>query len=686
MHKLWLLASTVGKGLLQCVLIVALTFLFCRTIPGDAVDVLGLEGGLTAEQAAAIRQALKLDDPWLVQFGDWLSAASRGDLGQSLRFGRSVSDMLLNAIPVTLQLAGWAFVLGLFLALGLSLWAAARQSAFADSLVEGLNAWSIAMPTFCAGVIFILLFCIELHWLPVIGSFVLPAVIMGLDSGGTIVKPLREELKESAALPYVRTAKAKGLQPQRSRLTPESRIDFLGEPLPIENDARMRRWRGCSISMIFQDPMSCLNPYLRVGTQILEALKRGSASDEDPHARVLELLEMVDLPEPKQTAGKYPYELSGGQQQRIMIAMALANRPQLLIADEPTSSLDACVQAEILKLLERLQKAFSLSMLFITHNMAAARFLAHRVYVLQHGRMAESGDTAAVFAHPREAYTAELIRAKENLAALQPVACEAQNNASPVGELSNVSYAYPAAGFCRRAQPTLKDISLRIYPGETLGILGESGSGKSTIAKLLAGLVQPSQGKVSLFEEDISRTRKMALALRKRCQIVFQNPFGALNPRLTVEAALREPLELMNLESHAQERIREALQSVSLPEDFLARYPHELSGGQRQRVCIARGILSHPDLLICDEIVSALDPTVQVQVLLTLHRLQQERRFAMFFISHDLDVVEHISTKIAVVYRGSIVEYGPAEAVMNRPKHPYTQKLIQANRMASTRA
>ena len=344
------------------------------------------------------------------------------------------------------------------------------------------------------------------------------------------------------------------------------------------------------------------------------------------------------------------------------------------------------MQAEILKLLERLQKAFSLSMLFITHNMAAARFLAHRVYVLQHGRMAESGDTAAVFAHPREAYTAELIRAKENLAALQPVACEAQNNASPVGELSNVSYAYPAAGFCRRAQPTLKDISLRIYPGETLGILGESGSGKSTIAKLLAGLVQPSQGKVSLFEEDISRTRKMALALRKRCQIVFQNPFGALNPRLTVEAALREPLELMNLESHAQERIREALQSVSLPEDFLARYPHELSGGQRQRVCIARGILSHPDLLICDEIVSALDPTVQVQVLLTLHRLQQERRFAMFFISHDLDVVEHISTKIAVVYRGSIVEYGPAEAVMNRPKHPYTQKLIQANRMASTRA
>ena len=198
MHKLWLLASTAGKGLLQCVLIVALTFLFCRTIPGDAVDVLGLEGGLTAEQAAAIRQALKLDD-----------------LGQSLRFGRSVSDMLLNAIPVTLQLAGWAFVLGLFLALGLSLWAAARQSAFADSLVEGLNAWSIAMPTFCAGVIFILLFCIELHWLPVIGSFILPAVIMGLDSGGTIVKPLREELKESAALPYVRTAKAKGLAPLR---------------------------------------------------------------------------------------------------------------------------------------------------------------------------------------------------------------------------------------------------------------------------------------------------------------------------------------------------------------------------------------------------------------------------------------------------------------------------------------
>ena len=443
-----------------------------------------------------------------------------------------------------------------------------------------------------------------------------------------------------------------GLQPQRSRLAPESRIDFLGEPLPIENDARMRRWRGCSISMIFQDPMSCLNPYLRVGTQILEALKRGSASDEDPHARVLELLEMVDLPEPKQTAGKYPYELSGGQQQRIMIAMALANRPQLLIADEPTSSLDACVQAEILKLLERLQKAFSLSMLFITHNMAAARFLAHRVYVLQHGRIAESGDIAAVFAHPREAYTAELIRAKENLAALEPVACEAQNNASPVGELSNVSYAYPAAGFCRRAQPTLKDISLRIYPGETLGILGESGSGKSTIAKLLAGLVQPSQGKVSLFEEDISRTRKMALALRKRCQIVFQNPFGALNPRLTVEAALREPLELMNLESHAEERIREALQSVSLPEDFLARYPHELSGGMRKRVAMAQTMIADPDILLMDESFSALDIQTRQLMENELLELWQAKKKAVLFITHDLDEAIAMSDRVVVMSAG----------------------------------
>ena len=252
-------------------------------------------------------------------------------------------------------------------------------------------------------------------------------VTFSLDSGQTL-----GIVGESGCGKSVTSSSIMRLLPKNGHIV-EGSILFEGKDIVKLSQKEMLQIRGNDISMIFQDPMSCLNPYLRVGTQILEALMRGSASEEDPHARVLELLEMVDLPEPKQTAGKYPYELSGGQQQRIMIAMALANRPQLLIADEPTSSLDACVQAEILKLLERLQKAFALSMLFITHNMAAARFLAHRVYVLQHGRMAESGDTAAVFAHPREAYTAELIRAKENLAALEPVACESQNNASPFG-------------------------------------------------------------------------------------------------------------------------------------------------------------------------------------------------------------------------------------------------------------
>lgn len=471
-----------------------------------------------------------------------------------------------------------------------------------------------------------------------------------------------------------------GLQPEGSVIETGC-VLFSGESLPIEDDQAMRRWRGRAISMIFQDPMTRLNPYLRVETQILEALGRAEAPPPDPHQRVLELLGMVELSDAQKIAEKHPHELSGGQQQRVMIAMALANTPKLLIADEPTSSLDACVQAGILTLLRNLQCRLGLSLLLITHDMGAARRLAHRVYVMRHGEVVERASAEDFFTHPKSPYSAALVGIKKNLRLLAPHP-ERESNET-VGELDHVSYAYPAGFFWRRRKPVLDDVSIRIQRGETLGVLGESGSGKSTAAKLLAGLLQPNIGSVSLFGERIERRRRMPAALRKRCQIVFQNPFGALNPRLTIETALMEPLELMKIKGDKHSAVVEALGWVNLPEVFLGRYPHELSGGQRQRVSIARGLLSRPDLLICDEVVSALDPTVQVQVLQTLRRLQEDRGFAMFFISHDLEIIRCVSTRVAVIYHGALVEYGPAKDVLDHPQHPYTQRLLAASRIES---
>ena len=470
-----------------------------------------------------------------------------------------------------------------------------------------------------------------------------------------------------------------GLQPEESVI--EGSVYFAGEPLPIEDDRAMRRWRGRSISMIFQDPMTRLNPYLRVKTQILEALGRAEEPPPDPHARVLELLRMVELKDAQTIAEKHPHELSGGQQQRVMIAMALANTPKLLIADEPTSSLDACVQADILTLLMTLQRRLGVSLLLITHDMGAARRLAHRVLVMRHGEVVESASAEDFFAHPKSAYAATLVGIKKNLMLLAPR--PGRESDETVGELDHVSYTYPSGFFWGRAKPVLTDLSLRIQRGENLGVLGESGSGKSTAAKLLAGLIQSESGRISLFGERIDHMRRMPTGLRKRCQIVFQNPFGALNPRLTIEAALMEPLELMKIKNDKHSAVVEALSWVNLPEAFLKRYPHELSGGERQRVSIARGLLSRPDLLICDEIVSALDPTVQVQVLQTLRRLQEERGFAMFFISHDLEIIRSLSTRIAVIYHGALVEYGLAADVLDHPQHSYTQRLLAASRIES---
>lgn len=469
-----------------------------------------------------------------------------------------------------------------------------------------------------------------------------------------------------------------GLQPRNAVLGTDSAVSYQGSLLPIRDDRAMRPWRGAKIGMIFQDPMSCLNPYLHVGTQIREAILRDPHREQTIHDRLLALLRMVNFDQPQDIAQRYPHELSGGQQQRIMIAMALAARPQLVIADEPTSSLDARVEEEILELLLQLQQSHHVGMLFITHNMRAARKMSEQVCVLQQGRIVESGPTETIFAHPLHPYTRELLTAKTHWPLL-PLAPVPKEHAAPIADLRHVSYSYPAGSVWRRPKQALEDISLAVYPGETLGVIGESGSGKSTLAKLLCGLIQPNHGEIRLFSTDIGHSRHLPLNVRRRCQIVFQNPFGALNPRRTIAQSLYEPLQLLGLAGRNPEKIGEALHCVELSEAVLHRYPHELSGGQRQRVCIARGLLSDPQMLICDEVVSALDPKIQVQVLCTLARLQQQKHFALFFISHDLGVVQRLSSRVAVIYHGHLVECGPTDQVIRQPQHPYTQQLVRAS-------
>ena len=470
-----------------------------------------------------------------------------------------------------------------------------------------------------------------------------------------------------------------GLLPPGARIGDQARLRFDGELLRPGDDAAMRPLRGRAMAMVFQDPMSCLNPFMSVAGQIDEALQRlGTASARQRRVRLLELLSQVELPDPEAIARRYPHELSGGQQQRIMLAMALAAEPRLLIADEPTSALDATVQAEILALLRNLQRKRGNALLFITHDLAAAAELAHRIVVMKAGRAVERGPTATILNAPSEEYTRKLVSTRRILAT-PPQTLPVTPAAEPVLRIEDLVHNYPARRLFGQPFRALHGVSLAIAPGETLGILGESGSGKSTLARLAIGLDRPASGEISLFGTPIARLVRLDRSLRRRCQIIFQNAYGALNPRLTIEAAMREPLELLGLSgSGDRERIEAALGDVALGREHLGRYPHQLSGGQRQRVCIARALLSEPELLICDEIVSALDATVQMQVIAMLKALQARRGFAMMFVGHDIEIVRWVSDRIAVMHRGRIVEQGPAAAIVEAPQEPYTQRLIAA--------
>ena len=472
-----------------------------------------------------------------------------------------------------------------------------------------------------------------------------------------------------------------GLLPAGLIMAGHSQVLLAGEPLPLGDEARMRQIRGRRIGMIFQDPMSCLNPYMSVGKQVDESLRRlGIGSAAERHARIVELFRLVELPTPEKLVRRYPHQLSGGQQQRVMIAMALAAEPEVLIADEPTSALDATVQAEILNLLQRMQERFGMAILFITHDLAAAARIASQVVVMQLGKVVEQGAVARVMAAPEQDYTRLLVSVRRILET--PPECPGERGAeSNLLAVKNIEYAYPARSILERPVPALSDISLKLEASRTLGVLGESGSGKSTLAALIAGLAAPAGGDIELFGQSMrARHFRMSRTIRRRCQIVFQNPFGALNPRLTIEKAMREPIEMLEPDAARtiRPRLEEALGWVGLDAQYLERYPHQLSGGQRQRVCIARSLLSRPDLLICDEVVSALDASVQMQVLQTLKSLQEKLGFAMLFIGHDIQIVRWISDTIVVMNRGRIVEQGASSQILTAPRDAYTQRLIAA--------
>lgn len=482
---------------------------------------------------------------------------------------------------------------------------------------------------------------------------------------------------ESGSGKSMTAAAIMGLLPPGAQIGERARLRFDGELLAPQDEAAMRPLRGLAMSMVFQDPMSCLNPFMTVAGQVDEALRRlGGEAAAPRRARLLELLSMVELDDPEMIARRYPHELSGGQQQRMMLAMALAARPRLLIADEPTSALDATVQAEILALLKSLQRSHGNALLFITHDLTAAAELAHRIVVMQAGRVVERGPTATILRDPCEDYTRRLVSTRRLLAS-PPLGSPPKPDAQPVLQIVELVHDYPAKRLFSRPFRSLHGVSLSIAPGETLGVLGESGSGKSTMARLAIGLARPTTGSVRLFGTEIAGLSRLDRSLRRRCQVIFQNPYGALNPRLTIEAAMREPLELLGLsDAGDRARITAALEDVRLGPEHLSRYPHQLSGGQRQRVCIARALLSEPELLICDEVVSALDATVQMQVVAMLKALQARRGFAMMFVGHDIEIVRWVSDRIAVMHRGRIVEEGPAMAIVEAPREPYTQKLM----------
>ncbi len=462
---------------------------------------------------------------------------------------------------------------------------------------------------------------------------------------------------------------------------PSGRIQFSGRDILKMDDAELRGVRGARISMVFQEPMTSLNPLHSIERQIGEILElHGMRDHGQRRARVVELLAEVGIPDPAQRLGAYPHELSGGQRQRVMIAMALANKPDLLIADEPTTALDVTVQAQILVLLDRLRKTYHMAMLFITHDLGLVRRIADDVCVMQRGEIVEAGSTAEVFSAPRHPYTRALLVAEPSGAA-NP----ARPDAPIVLQADDLRVWFPIRqGFMRRVVGHVKavdGVSLTMREGETVGVVGESGSGKTTLGLALLRLTR-SEGPIVYMGRRIDgATAREMRPLRRNMQIVFQDPFGSLSPRMSVAEIVAEGLAIhrpgLSLDEQ-REIVAAALNETGLDPSTMDRYPHEFSGGQRQRISIARAIVLEPRLVVLDEPTSALDMSIQAQIVDLLRDLQARRALAYLFISHDLKVVKALAAQVIVMRNGKVVEQGPAAEIFSSPRHEYTRALFAA--------